>query len=501
MPIPSSSLRSRTLRYMCRGALERNQLSNVGTRSLSALSSHYAVPKHVTTTAKVSASTKLVAPHDTKLANFSSTASATTPGESKFATPFKPRPDLCKEVDMKELLRMAELRCTPLSLKDMYMYAVDFANVEQRLRNAQFLHRELPLRMAQRAADLLTLPHELSNVQHIQDIAGYYLNYLEQFKQRPSPSTQEEEDAFTDMLQSFIVDRKSIPKYVARGVDEWLTKTANTADSEQQREELREMEEALYRFFTARVGLRFLIEHHIFSSPTRNGLEARKTQSSLIEPEYRDQETYLGCIQKDCDPVREVARVANSVAFQMEEKYGCCPEIQVVQASQESPKATFTYVPHHLHHMVGELLKNSCTAIVKKAQSEHLGKLTPIRVVVVRGDEDVVIKVSDKAGGIPRSQMADVWKFARRMDTMADTSGDDGPTRRFGLPLARIYARYFGGELALKSMEGYGLDAYLHLPRLGDSGENLPLQVKFSPGELNSNPPRHNKNRMITRRI
>ena len=58
------------------------------------------------------------------------------------------------------------------------------------------------------------------------------------------------------------------------------------------------------------------------------------------------------------------------------------------------------------------------------------------------------------------------------------------------MPLARIYARYLGGELTLKSMEGYGLDAYLHLPRLGDACEHLPLQVKFSPGELTSNPPR-----------
>jgi hypothetical protein len=60
--------------------------------------------------------------------------------------------------------------------------------------------------------------------------------------------------------------------------------------------------------------------------------------------------------------------------------------------------------------------------------------------------------------------------------------------RGFGLPLARIYARYFGGELSLKSLEGHGVDAYLHLPRLGEEGENLPLRVRASPGELDSMP-------------
>ena len=44
----------------------------------------------------------------------------------------------------------------------------------------------------------------------------------------------------------------------------------------------------------------------------------------------------------------------------------------------------------------------------------------------------------------------------------------------FGLPLSRLYARYFGGDLQILSMEGYGTDAYLHLNRLGNVQEPLP---------------------------
>ena len=39
----------------------------------------------------------------------------------------------------------------------------------------------------------------------------------------------------------------------------------------------------------------------------------------------------------------------------------------------------------------------------------------------------------------------------------------------FGLPISRLYARYFGGDLQLVSMEGYGTDAYLHIGRLPHS--------------------------------
>ena len=40
------------------------------------------------------------------------------------------------------------------------------------------------------------------------------------------------------------------------------------------------------------------------------------------------------------------------------------------------------------------------------------GKLPPIRVIIAKGDEDVTIKVCDRGGGIPRSSMQSIWKFA-----------------------------------------------------------------------------------------
>lgn len=61
----------------------------------------------------------------------------------------------------------------------------------------------------------------------------------------------------------------------------------------------------------------------------------------------------------------------------------------------------------------------------------------------------------------------------------------------YGLPIARLYSQYFGGNLKLISMEGwvpplarpcwdlanvsrsYGTDVYLHLSRLSQSSEPL----------------------------
>ncbi|KAK4179536.1 branched-chain alpha-ketoacid dehydrogenase kinase [Triangularia setosa] len=42
-----------------------------------------------------------------------------------------------------------------------------------------------------------------------------------------------------------------------------------------------------------------------------------------------------------------------------------------------------------------------------------------------------------------------------------------------GLPLSRVYAEYWAGTLALHSLEGYGVDAFLQISKLGNKNEQL----------------------------
>ena len=263
------------------------------------------------------------------------------------------------EVDMDELQALASQRCTPLKLVDMYKYAVDFNNEGQRLLNAQFLHRELPIRLAQRAVDLLTLPHGLSEAMPIREVAHMYLQYLEKFQDFPVPTTPDEEEKFTELLRGMVLDRSSIPNALSRGVAEWV---ANEKREDLELTCLQDMEGALYRFFTARVGLRFLAEHHILSDPKRVQYKKLKEAQSSFHEE--DDDLFLGCIQTDCDPVKEIRKVCKQVARQTKEFFGICPEIQIIDCCRNPSK--FTYVPHHLHYMVGELVKNSCRATVRR---------------------------------------------------------------------------------------------------------------------------------------
>lgn len=48
-----------------------------------------------------------------------------------------------------------------------------------------------------------------------------------------------------------------------------------------------------------------------------------------------------------------------------------------------------------------------------------------------------------------------------------------------GLPLSRVYAEYWAGSLHVHSLEGYGVDAFLQISRLGNKNEQLTTRASM----------------------
>lgn len=226
-----------------------------------------------------------------------------------------------------------------------------------------------------------------------------------------------------------------------------------------------EVQAWLDRFYMSRIGIRFLIGQHV----------ALNTQQP-----HKD---YVGIICTDANVHDIVQEAIENARFVCEEHYALLrgPPVQLI-----CPRSlTFAYVPGHLSHIVFELLKNSLRAVVERfgADAEDRGVAYPsIKVIVVEGSEDITIKISDEGGGIPRRSVPLVWTYM--YTTMSGQSIDQdyhagdfqAPMAGFGygLPLSRLYARYFGGDLRLISMDGFGTDVYIHLNKLSSSCEPLP---------------------------
>lgn len=225
----------------------------------------------------------------------------------------------------------------------------------------------------------------------------------------------------------------------------------------------------LDRFYMSRIGIRMLLGQHIAMSS--GGIAGN--------------DDFVGIICKKTN-VKEIALdAAENARFICEQYYHLyeAPKVEIYCDSD----IEFMYVPSHLMHMIFEILKNSLRATVESQickQGDKFDiyetKFPPIKVIIAEGNEDITIKISDEGGGIPRSAIPHIWAYLyTTAKTIPDLESNDdfvAPMAGlgYGLSLSRLYARYFGGDLKLISMEGYGTDAYLHLNKLGSSSEPLP---------------------------
>lgn len=286
---------------------------------------------------------------------------------------------------------------------------------------------------------------------------------------------------------------------MAQGVQEWKTEhklvTVNSS-----------IQTFLDRFYMLRIGIRMLIGQHIALNmsqalPTRQRILKLLNGSKSPPPSKGIRNNYVGVICTECN-VKEIAEDAVETAkYICEEYYGLfeAPEIQLIAPQQ---LVNFMYVPGHLIHMFFEVLKNSLRATIEfhtprlkekmmkedpKLKLEDIDlndlKFPPIKVIISEGFEDIAIKISDEGGGIPRSEIPLIWTYlyttvdkTPTLDAEYNQTSFKAPMAGFGygLPISRLYSQYFGGDLKLISMEGYGTDVYIHLNRLSSSLEPLP---------------------------
>ena len=189
------------------------------------------------------------------------------------------------------------------------------------------------------------------------------------------------------------------------------------------------------------------------------------------------------------------------------------PEISV----QGHLDATFPYILSHLEYIVGELLRNSIQAVSEKYKGSAQ-KPPPIEVLICEASQHVILRVSDQGGGIPREILPYLWSFSKgphietrlenlgQVPAMAATMQEltvsmerkhadkqtyregslDSLTSRppdlrlgMGLPMSRVYAEYWAGSLELHSLEGYGVDAFLQISKLGNKNEQLTTRASM----------------------
>ncbi|GER51742.1 mitochondrial pyruvate dehydrogenase kinase [Striga asiatica] len=265
---------------------------------------------------------------------------------------------------MAEVRRWGSMKQTGVSLR----YMMEFGSrptTRNLLISAQFLHKELPIRIARRAIELDSLPCGLSLKPAVLKVRDWYLDSFRDLRSFPGIKDNNDEVEFTQMIKMVKVRHNNVVPMMALGVQQ----LKNDLDPKINYLDLAEIHQFLDRFYMSRIGIRMLIGQHV----------------ALHDP--NPPPDCVGYIHTKMSPV-EVARSASEDArFICQREYGSAPDIKIYG----DPNFTFPYVPTHLHLMVFELVKNSLRAVQEQfMDSDKVAP--PIRIVVADGMEDVTIK-------------------------------------------------------------------------------------------------------------
>ncbi|XP_030630049.1 pyruvate dehydrogenase (acetyl-transferring) kinase isozyme 2, mitochondrial isoform X3 [Chanos chanos] len=360
----------------------------------------------------------------------------------------------------KHIEHFSKFSPSPLSMKQF----LDFGSSNACEKTSfVFLRQELPVRLSNIMKEINLLPDQLLTTPSVQMVQSWYIHslmeILEFLERRPDDHRVLEE--FVEALVKIRNRHNDVVPTMAQGVIEYKEAFGQDPVTNQN------IQYFLDRFYMSRISIRMLINQHtLLFEGTANPLHPNT----------------IGGIDPHCEVAEVVKDAYESARLLCDQYYLGSPGLSLQELNSEcvNRPISMVYVPSHLYHMLFELFKNAMRATIESHKEG--ASLPPIHVMVALGGEDLSIKVSDRGGGVPFRKMESLFSY---MYSTAPTpligQQQTAPLAGFGygLPISRLYAQYFQGDLQLYSMEGHGTDAVIHLKALStDSVERLPVYNK-----------------------
>jgi len=302
-----------------------------------------------------------------------------------------------------------------------------------------------------------------------------YQQLQQQMETTSHPTTSEQESQFGGMMKGIQQRTQGIATEVPQGISHLRKELYDEGIMMQDSQELNFV---LQQFYCSKVAMQVLIDQYVechkgFFREGYCGLIKEETFPSEVISAVIADAQFMCARQND----RLRRKDPNMINLQV-------PEVKVIK-DIEYP---LPYIPDLLYYILLELMKNSLRAVSEVYGIQAPGtEVPPIQVYIYDSEcnHDTVIKISDLGGGIPRSKANHIFKFMVTSAPLAvqeaflTTLGTDlqqtftSSSPLFGLgvglPMARVYARNFGGDVQLASIERRGTDAYIYLSKAGSA--------------------------------
>ncbi|KAG2348597.1 26S proteasome subunit P45 [Suillus weaverae] len=367
------------------------------------------------------------------------------------------------------------------------------------LRSVTYVLSEIPRRMAQRVRALEGLPFIVGTNPYVARTLNGHRDSFNVLATYPEVRTLDDNKYFVDELDILVQRHRNDIPTMAKGFQECSRYMSPT-----------QISNFLDGAIRSRISVRLIAEQHIALS------HALATDPSAAEAGVL---VHNGVIDPKCSPAGMVRMCGAFVSELCEATLGASPNITI----DGCPKATFAYVPVHLEYILTEMLKNAFRATVECHHKLHgpasSHSLPPVQITIsppTLPHPFLSIRIRDQGGGVSASNMARIFSYAFTTAGQADDqNGDGGPyaaqhiggsaaigsgsvgeggnlfgeiTEKgiqvglgtiaglgYGLPLSRLYAKYFGGSLDLFSLDGWGSDVFIKLRCLLDDAGNAEI--------------------------
>ncbi|EGD77531.1 hypothetical protein PTSG_08628 [Salpingoeca rosetta] len=306
--------------------------------------------------------------------------------------------------------------------------------------SAKLLSAQLLPRIAQRLLQFQQLPFIVGSNPYIKHVhIQYYDAFHNLFMMRKKVLKPNFSSKYTDFLRSLVEPHLQVARVVARGLAESVD--ADLIDAQHASTFMRDL-------IRSRITIRLLLEHHLAL------VEKKPNHAGIIDLQVNPHEVARACVAK--------------VTQRCSAEYGRAPTV-VFDGNFNFHIAMFR---HHLEYILLEVLKNAFDATARRhAQAPSL---PPVRITMSHVTSFFTIRVSDEGGGIPRDKEDHLWAFSFHPHEMrmtqqrleALTSAKSLRGLGVGLPMSRLYAEFLDGDLDVKSVHGFGSDAFLTLPCL-----------------------------------
>nr|CAG4634843.1 EOG090X07QN [Alona affinis] len=348
------------------------------------------------------------------------------------------------------------VRLTPY----MILYSGKSHDGSHLLKSAQYLWKELPVRIAHRVHEFRSLPFIIGCNPTILEVHELYIRAFNILNNHPPIRTHEDEEAYSRLLRNLLDDHTHVHELYIRAFN-----ILNNHPPIRTHED----EEAYSRL------LRNLLDDHthVVTQMAAGFKECRKH----IQPHHN------GIINKSLrlkDLVEKWAEFSRRLAFH---RYGKAPEIRL----SGHVGSTFPYITLPLDYILPELFKNALRATIESHPDASESSLPSVHVTIANNEVDFILRISDRGGGIPHSVLPKVMHYnfttaeesteqrlaVDPLGNIIDASNPgSGSTMSpmhgfgFGLPTSRAYAEYLGGSLTIQSLQGLGTDVYLRLKHI-----------------------------------